>query len=227
MLKTDTRKKYLAAAAAFMLLFAASLVSQEAAGESPRETAESSIVFEDAGDSVIPADNDNEQPGTVWVLLRIVIVLLLVCAAIYGIVYLLKKSTGVSAANDPYLRVVAQLPLAPGKTAQILTVGSQAFLVGVSDSGIQHIADITDKELIDAMNLEADRNPREPVPAFTALISRFLPGNARSNTVAGDSSSVHGDNTLSAGETVEFIRRQRERLGRGGRREPDNTGRSE
>lgn len=227
MLKTDTRKKYLAAAAAFTLLFAASLVSQETAGESPRETTESSIVLEDTGDSVMPADGAKEQPGTVWVLFRIVLVLLLVCVAIYGIVYLLKKSTGISAANDPYLRVVAQLPLAPGKTAQILTVGSQAFLVGVSDSGIQHIADITDKELIDAMNLEADRNPREPVPAFASLLSRFLPGSARKNPSSGAAPHVHEDTTLAAGETVEFIRRQRERLGRGGRREPDNTGRSE
>lgn len=225
MLKTDTHKKILAAAAAFLLLFAASLVSQENTGESAREAAESAIVLDDTDDTVLSSEEEPAQPGTVWVLLRIVLVLLLVCAAIYGIVYLLKKSTGVSAASDPYLRIVAQLPLAPGKTAQILSVGSQAFLVGVSDSGIQHIADITDKELIDAMNLEADRNPREPVPAFTALLSRFLPAGMRNRT-EGDVSSAHDDVPLSAGETADFIRKQRERLGNNGRNRPDNTGRS-
>lgn len=226
MLKINTHNKYLAAAAAFMLLFAASLVSQEEAGISAREMAESSIVIEDTGDDALPVEGEADQPGTVWILFRIVLVLLLVCAAIYGIVYLLKKSTGVSAASDPYLRVVAQLPLAPGKTAQILSVGSQAFLVGVSDSGIQHIAEITDKELIDAMNLEADRNPREPVPAFTALLSRFLPRDAR-NRSTGDQPIPHDDTPLSAGETAEFIRRQRERLGKSGRGGQDKTGRFE
>lgn len=226
MQKKTVHTKLLAATAAFLLVFAASLVSQDAGGESLRVAEESAIVLDDTAGEPLPDAANSDQGGTFWILFRIVLVLVLICAAMYGIVYLIKRGSGVSAANDPYLRVVAQLPLAPGKTAQVLTVGSQAFLVGVSDTGIQPIAELTDKELIDAMNLEADRNPHEPIPSFSALLSRFLPG--RTGYRAEEASVPHRDDTpLSAGETAEFIRRQRERLGKTGREGNGGTGRSE
>ncbi len=230
MQKTIFHGKTLAAAAAFMLLFAAVLISQETSEESMRETAENSILLEDSGETMLPDESEQEAQNSLWVLVRVVLVLVLVCAGIYGVVFLLKKSTGTSAANDPYIRVVAQLPLAPGKTVQVITVGSQAFLIGLSENGIQHLAEITDQELVDAMNLDADRNPREPVPPFSSLLARFMPKSSvkDSDTISSAQIRNHGE-PLSAGETADFIRRQRERLGKTGRNESETnqTGRSE
>jgi len=224
MKKINFYTKTLAAAVALVLLVAASLFAQESAGD--RQNEESAIILDGGTGADLAGPDAENSPGSVWILVRIVLVLVAVCAGIYGIVYLLKKSSNVSAASDPYIRVVAQLPLAPGKTVQVLSVGSQAFLVGVSDSGIQQIAEITDKELIDAMNLEASRKSDEPVPAFSSLLSRFLPRTARTadnqqKNVSDSADSVHN----SAEETADFIRRQRERLSSG--RNSENTGREQ
>lgn len=229
MQNTIIHGKALAAAAAVLLLCAASLYSQDTSETAGRESAETAIVLDEGPATALTGSPESDSPGSVWVLLRIVLVLVIVCAGIYGVVYLLKKSSGTSAANDPYIRVVAQLPLAPGKSVQILTVGSQAFLVGLSESGIQNIAEITDRELVDAMNLEADRNPREPVPPFSALLSRFMPkAGSGGETAAAKQKNEESAEPLSAGETADFIRRQRERLGKTGRNESGSrTGRSE
>lgn len=227
MSKTIIHTKTLAAMAAFMLLFAAALFSQETSGETVRESAEMSIVFEDTDTTLSTDTAGSGNTDSVWVLVRVVLVLLIVCCGIYGIIYLLKKSTGISAAQDPFIRVVAQLPLAPGKTVQVLTVGSQAFLIGLSDKGIEHLADITDKELIDTMNLESDRNSAEPVPAFSALISRFMPARTANTPEGKNDSGRTANEPLSAGETADFIRRQRERLGKtgSGNNDIEQTGR--
>lgn len=208
--------KAFAALVACMLLFAATLVSQESQ-KSTTEFEESSIVLDDFPTAQQDEVALNEAPNTIWVLVRIVVILLLVCVGIYGVIYLLKKSTGASAASDPYLRVVSQLPLAPGKSIQVVTIGTQAFIVGVSENGIQYLTELSDKELIDAMNLEADRNPREPIPSFSSLFSRFFPNKSSSLGENPESASVDDSNPSSAAGTADFIKRQRERLQNAGR----------
>lgn len=224
------RSKTFAATVACMLLFVATIVSQETTVNTVG-TEESAIVLDDSATVVPQEDFSNESPNNIWVLVRIVAVLLLVCAGIYGVVYLLKKSTGVNAASDPYLRVVSQLLLAPGKSIQVVTIGSQAFIVGVSENGIQYLTELSDKDLIDAMNFEADRNNNEPITSFSSIFSRFFPGgSARASKSAEPTPSDTKDsNPLSAAGTADFIKRQRERLQNAGRdtKDTQNTGRFE
>ena len=52
---------------------------------------------------------------------------------------------------------VANLSLGQNRSAQILSVGSRAFLVGITDRSVNLIAELDDRELIDAMNLAADK----------------------------------------------------------------------
>lgn len=222
--------KTFAVAVALLLLFAASVISQETRVGST-ETEESSIVIDDSATGAASEEIPSESPNNVWVLVRIVAVLLLVCAGIYGVIYLLKRSTGVSAASDPYLRVVSQLPLAPGKSIQVVTIGSQGFIVGVSENGIQYLTELADKDLIDAMNFAADRNKNEPTASFSSVLSRFFPG-MRNNAIKKAepiSSDVQDSSPLSAAGTADFIKRQRERLHNVGRdsNDTDGTGRYE
>ncbi len=151
------------------------------------------------------AGEDAGSASPLWALVRVILVLALLAAGIWAFMAFLKKSGRVNVADDPYLKSVANLPLGPNKSAQIITVGTRAFLVGVTEREINLISEIEDKELIDAMNLAADRSSSAAVAGFQSVLASFLPG-AKNRKPEGESQSE----TPSVGADV--IRRQRERL---------------
>jgi len=111
-----------------------------------------------------------------WTIIRMILVLALVAAAVYGIVFLFKKAGKKSANTDPYLKILANTHLGSNRYAHIISVGGKAWLVGSSEGGVNLISEVTDKEIIDAMLLD-DSNKAEQVPGrfpdFIALLRRF------------------------------------------------------
>lgn len=112
--------------------------------------------------------------STLSMLLQLIISLAAVCALIYGVLYFIRRSKQFTAGDDPFLRNVASLPLAPNKTLYIVTLIDKAYLIGASDASLSLIAEITDKELIDAMNLHAAQTAG-PKQNFSSLLQTFFP----------------------------------------------------
>ena len=112
--------------------------------------------------------------STFSMLLQLIISLAAVCALIYGVLYFIRRSKQFTAGDDPFLKNVANLPLAPNKTLYIVTLIDKAYLIGASDASLSLIAEITDKELIDAMNLNAAQAPG-PKQNFSSLLHTFFP----------------------------------------------------
>ena len=121
-------------------------------------------------------------PASALSILRVLLTLVVVAAAIYGLVFLVKKFSRGGAARDPFLKVLASVPLGPGRSVYIISVGSQAWLVGSAESGVTLISEIGDKEILDAMLLEDSRRSAEGqtggglggrFPDFKALLHRM------------------------------------------------------
>lgn len=177
-------------------------------------TDEASLPIGDAPASA--AANDAAGPSTLGSLIRVVIVLALLCAGVWGIMVFLRKSTGMNVADDPYLKAVASLSLGQNRSAQILSVGSRAFLVGITDRAVNLIAELDDRELIDAMNLSADKTSSASVAGFQSILASFLPGSGKQKkNREPDSAPAFG---------AELIRRQRERLMNGSAPGSDTEG---
>ncbi len=138
--------------------------------------------------------------GTAGALFRLVLVLVLLCAACWLIFRFLRKSAPVSAA-DPFLKNVASLPVETGKSVAVITLGTRAFLIGVADHSVSLLAEITDPELIDRMNLHAGL-AAEKRKSFLEVLSAVVP-KIRPET---------GSRSSSASGTAEFIRKSRSRL---------------
>ena len=116
--------------------------------------AEQAIVFGEPGDGAampMPA-------VTTFSVFRMVLTLALVAAAIYGIVFFLKKAgRGRGVSSDPFLRVLATAAVGTNRGVHVVSLGSQAWLVGSAEHGVNLIGEITDKETLDAMILEDSR----------------------------------------------------------------------
>jgi len=135
-------------------------------------------------------------------LLRILVSLFVVCILAYVVLKFLKKSSNVFPANDPYLKTVASINLAQGKSVHVITLGEKAYIVGVSDSSINKIGEVEDKTLIDTMNFEAERRNSSPKQDFASMLA-----------------SVFKNSKLNKSQTVDtdFFAAQRERLSNAGR----------
>lgn len=120
----------------------------------------------------------NPQGGiTFWTVFRLVLVLGLSVAAIYGIVYFLKKIARPAEPRDPYLRVLASTHLGSNRYVHIVAVGTKAWLVGSSDGSVQPIAEITDQETLDAMFLDESKKLSETgknANDFKSILRRFV-----------------------------------------------------
>ena len=136
--------------------------------------AERAIVFGDAG------AGNNQPPAAssaIGGIIRMVLTLALVAAAIYGLVLLLKKTTRTNVTPDPFIKVLASAPIGTNRGLYVVSVGSQTWLVGAAEHGLNLISEITDKQTVDAMLLEdsrrASQSPSGRMPDFKSMLRKF------------------------------------------------------
>lgn len=109
-------------------------------------------------------------------LLRVLISLVIVCILAYVVLKFLKKSSLSFSSDSPYLKSVASINLAQGKSIHVVTLGEKAYLVGVTDSSINMIGEVEDKTLVDTMNLDAERRSSSPKQDFASMLTSVFKG---------------------------------------------------
>jgi len=121
-----------------------------------------------------PARQALGSSSTAALLFQLVVWLAVVCALVYAVLYFIRRSRRFTAGDDPFLKNVAALPLSPNKTVYIITLVDKAYISGASDASLSLIAEINDKELIDAMNLHAAQKTG-PKQDFNTFLHTFFP----------------------------------------------------
>jgi len=134
--------------------------------EDPLKVAERAYTFGEIEDS--PAA---QTGSSVWPIIRMILVLALCAAAVYGIVFFLKRSSKQTVSKDPFLKILATAHLGVNRYAHVVSVGSKAWLLGSSDGGVNLIGEVVDKDIIDAMLLEESKKIAEPQGRFPDFIS--------------------------------------------------------
>jgi len=159
----------------------------------PLTTAQQALTFDWDSTDAVPASGTS-----VWAAVRMVLVLALAAAAVYGVVFFIKRSSKQTVLSDPFLKILASAHLGSNRYAHVVSVGSKAWLLGSSDGGVNLIGEIDDKDVINAMMLEDSRKSEQTAsggfPDFTSLLRRF--GAAADRRIPG----------------AEDIRKRRERL---------------
>lgn len=151
------------------------------------QISEDSIVLTDTAEI---SQNTTEYKGssTLGTFIRMIIVLIIVIGLIYGVLWFIKKKTNVVKTDDDYLRRAAYINIAPGKSVEVITLIDKAYLIGVTEDNITLLGEIQDKELIEAMNLNADKKANTKKPAnFSEVLDMFLLKNNKSKNIFSDS----------------------------------------
>ena len=122
-----------------------------------------------------------KAPSTAGMIIKMLVVLALVVAALYGILRFFKNKNNKVQSDDDFMRRVSSLSFAPGKSVEVVTLVDRCFMLGVTDSNINLIAEITDKEMISAMNLNFDKKQATKKPMnFADVLDMFMPNGPRS-----------------------------------------------
>lgn len=100
--------------------------------------------------------NDASGSSVTWFFLKIGFGLGVVIAGIWFVSKLLQKS-GVAGTNSDLMGVRATLPLGQNQYLQIVQVGSQYFMLGVTDNGVNMLDELTDADTIRAVRQEDER----------------------------------------------------------------------
>jgi flagellar protein FliO/FliZ len=160
-------------------------------------------------------------PVSGFAVLRAVLLLILAAAAIYGLVYAVKKLSRPRDMRNPHLRVLATTRLGPNRFVHVVALGTRGWLVGSGEGGISHIADIQEQEALDALFLEESRRAALGPSGqdFRSLLRRLGIGGGqdadRGGPVPGPDSPPAGSPDRENGEIealAENIRRRRDRL---------------
>ena len=128
-----------------------------------------------------------KQPSTAWTFIKMILFLCLVVAAIYAVMLFFKKKVNNTKSDDNFLRRVSSLNIGPGKSVEIITLLDNAYILGVTDSNINVIDQIEDKELIEALNLNFDKNQNVKKPMnFADVLDIFMPNGPRNKNIYED-----------------------------------------
>ncbi|MDR0602087.1 MAG: flagellar biosynthetic protein FliO [Treponema sp.] len=143
---------------------------EEEAPSAAREDAERAIVLGD--------DPPGEAPGgaaSAGLIVRMILVLIVIALAVYGVIFFMKKASRPSLQTDPNLKILSTAGLGAGRFVHVISVGEKAWLVGSADSGVNLISEITDENAISAMMLEQGRRSAESPGHldFRSLLSRM------------------------------------------------------
>lgn len=135
--------------------------------------------------------------------LRMIVVLALVVAAIYGLYRLMRRVARPKTVEDDSIRLLASKSLGPGKALHVIAMGTKAYLVGAADAAISLLAQIDDKDFIDELFLKATQNPQKTGPGndFGEMLAGLLGGHRKKKTSSSESAG-------------EFLASQRRRLTR-------------
>lgn len=81
---------------------------------------------------------------------RLIFSLLLVCAVIYFIYFLLKKKTNsLTSQNGEDSSVLLSLPLGMGKNVQVIYIAGKFLIIGVTNDSINYLSEVTDEKEIE------------------------------------------------------------------------------
>jgi len=149
-----------------------------------------------------PAVASTQSSGSsIFIVLRMVLVLALAALAIYGVVFFIKRLARPQESRDPYLKVLARAPLSSDTFAAVLSVGHKAWLVAGGSGGVNLISEIEEGESLETMLLDEERKMAEagnrPRLDFRSLISKLGTPNRQGRDLVSH---------------AERLRKQRERL---------------
>jgi flagellar biogenesis protein FliO len=101
-----------------------------------------------------------ERTSYPFLILRTLAILCVIIVGIYILFRLLLKNKNRIVTDSEIIKVLATYPLAANRVIQVVDIAGQVLILGVSDSSINLITEISDKEVIDRIRLMSSKESK-------------------------------------------------------------------
>ncbi len=125
----------------------------EVKGEAPLASIQSSF-----------SGSESEGPSFVSVAMRFFGLMAVMVGLFYLVTRYLKKKTGVISPGGDLVKVIASIPLMPGRFLQIVDLAGRLLILGTSESGVHLITEVEDAPTADRIRVWHSQRPSENLP---------------------------------------------------------------
>ncbi len=133
----------------------------ESAGSAPNRTS-----------SLFPPD---EGPSFVSVVLKFLGLMIVMLGCFYLLIRYMKKKSGQSFGSGGLMKVIATMPVAQGKSVQVVDLAGRLLVLGVAESGVNLIMPVDDAMTADRIRLWHSNSADRVIPAgITDRLGRLL-----------------------------------------------------
>ncbi len=122
------------------------------------------------------AQSNTGELSLSWFLVKIALGLGVVVAGVWGVTRLL-KSTGMGGSSDGFMEIRSTLAVGQGQYVQVVQVGRQFFMLGVTGENVRMLGEITDSETIRELHFQEEEQKQRETgqrTGFSSLLERFL-----------------------------------------------------
>lgn len=156
-----------------------------------------------------------EEESSVWMFIKMILILGIFAGGFYYFYRFVTKKAGISIFGGEAIKVLSVVPLGQNKFLQLIDVAGKVMVIGVSDSTISMISEITEKDQIDRIRILSTRTPPPPdtgTGGFQAQVMKEI-----GKLVGRVRDFRHRDRHMKATVVdnpadIEYLRRQRDRL---------------
>lgn len=138
---------------------------------------------------------------SIWDFVKMIVILALVIGMIVGFVWFMRKLSGQGTPSDSPIKVLHTQSLGGSRNLQVVEVGDEILLMGVSESGITLVKDLTGTEVGDGFRLAASQQ-KAGARGFSDLLSGLM----------GVKPKIRPDVGQPGENSSDFLKKQRERL---------------
>ena len=124
-----------------------------------------------------PEFGDNRVSYSLLVLRTLAILAVLV-VAVYIVMRIFLKNRRKIVTGTDIIKVIATYPLAGNKSIQIMEIAEKVFILGVTDSNINMITSVEDKETIDRIKLQSSKETKGGFQSFKDQLMKLISGKA-------------------------------------------------
>lgn len=146
-----------------------------------------------------------EKESYGWLIFKTLIIIGLLVGGFYYFFRFVTKKTGIQLFGKDVAHVLSVIPLGQNRYLQVVDLAGKVLVLGVTDSNINYITEITEKDQIDRIRVMSARTPAPEMPTFSEFISkqigRFL-----------EKREAKKGHRESDEDRLEYLARQRERL---------------
>jgi flagellar biogenesis protein FliO len=158
-----------------------------------------------------------EEESYGWLIFKTIIVLGLLVGGFYYFYRFVTKKTGMHLVGRDVIKVLSIVPVGQNKFLQVIDLAGRIMVIGVSDSNINVITEIEDKDEADRIRLLSSKSaPVQPggfQEYISKYISKYIPkllGKEIHDDKAHDNYEIKYQDSET--DRIDYLRKQRERL---------------